>query len=236
MGWAAVVLFGAGVAVVLFWMIDPEGMETRFQQYGNGASVLGLLFGLSALAFTVWTVVETQKIEEEARKREGEAIQKANEEIEQARQAILAAEKRTAAVVRSLALERLSELCDRVWGLLTESQKEIFAAKNWRVAVTSLSEARLLCMRIADFPDVEEPDRQLIGNTVHDLDSTIRVVGTTRFKEPEPASEGTPNETPKAAVGQEASSDDLVRPLQVLMHAVTRIASRVEQARRYPNR
>src|SRR5688500_9270352 len=69
-GWTAGVLSAGGAIVTGVWFVWPEEMESLFQKYGNGASVLGLLFGLSALAFTIWTVLQTQQIEQEARARE----------------------------------------------------------------------------------------------------------------------------------------------------------------------
>lgn len=230
---SAIVLSGLGALVIVLWASNPAEADKQFQKYGNGASVLGLLFGLSALAFTVWTVVKTQEIEDVARKRESETIQKANAEIEQARKAIEAAEQRSNAIIQSLSHERLWELCEKVLELLSVGQVELFTGSKWRVTYDTLTEARVKCTKVADFLGVEERERILIGNTVLDLDATIRVIGKTKFKEPGNPAEGTSTELAKAESSHEVNPEDLVKPVQVLMDIVTRIASRAEQARRY---
>src|SRR5262245_49825265 len=126
MWWSAVIFFTLGVLVVVTWVSHQEWMDRQFQKWGNGSRVLGLLFGLAALAFTIWTVVETQKLEEWARTRERETIQKANEEIAEARKAIVAAESRAEQRVRAISSRDLRDLCEKAESSLKAAEEAIY--------------------------------------------------------------------------------------------------------------
>lgn len=160
---------------LLFFGLVSYLIQEWFPASGNVASILGLLISAVGFIVTIWTVLETQRIERQARDEIARALVDAGA-------AITAAQNETRDLI---AQQRGRSLCEDAVRLLGEARSSIRDGL-WRRAAEKLQDAGGVCLRLGGSVIVRSEERETLGAAVGSLQAVIRYIERNRLTQAGP--------------------------------------------------
>jgi hypothetical protein len=157
------------VIISLTLFDDTKGTADR---YGNHASIIGLFVSIVGFALTVWTVLETLRLNTKSQ--------------DETRRQVAAARQETRGLLDNIRAKAMSDTCEQAYHYATEARHAI-RLSFWVRAAERCQDARQQTLTLLNFQDLRDHERTPIRAVVEDLKTVIAFIERNRIRDNPPA-------------------------------------------------